>query len=446
MENFVTTQTHCGDIRGIHCDGYRKYLGVRYATAQRFTYATPVTKWDGIYDATHYGNVCPQNRTFYEHLEIPERLFYHNEFRQDQVFHYDEDCLNLNIFSPDGTGPFPVLVFIHGGGFDSGANYDSAIDGAAYAKRGIVFVSIHYRVSIFGYFTHPDIQRAYGHDGNFGLDDQFTALRWIKENIADYQGDANNITVMGQSAGAISIQYLSLSPKCDGLYQRAIMLSGGGMFPKFALPRASANTHAYWADFMQTAGVTDLESLKKLDTHAIFTAIEELKSRRKDNTYNTMPVVDGYLISAPVDTLITHPLPIDYMLGYTNNDMYAIIMGYITHKYARENHAYLYYFDIDAPGSDHNGAFHSCDLRYVFGTLQKSHRPYDQEDTLVSDMMIRYISSFVKNGDPNQPSLPQWNKAGHQALHIQKPARCITMGSANWLKLLYNTLTKSDPK
>lgn len=131
MENFITTQTKCGQIRGIHCDGYDKYLGIRYASAERFAYAELVEHWDDVYDATHYGNVCPQNRTFYEHLEIPERLFYHNEFRQGQTFHYDEDCLNLNIFSPAGDGPFPVLVFIHGGGFDSGANYDSAIDGAA---------------------------------------------------------------------------------------------------------------------------------------------------------------------------------------------------------------------------------------------------------------------------------------------------------------------------
>lgn len=446
MENFITTQTKCGQIRGIHCDGYDKYLGIRYASAERFAYAEPVEHWDDVYDATHYGNVCPQNRTFYEHLEIPERLFYHNEFRQGQTFHYDEDCLNLNIFSPAGDGPFPVLVFIHGGGFDSGANYDSAIDGAAYARRGIVFVSIHYRVSIFGYLTHPDIREKYGRDGNFGLDDQFTALQWIKANIADYKGNANNITVMGQSAGAISIQYLSLSPKCQGLYQRAIMLSGGGMFPKFALPRSSENTHEYWEDLMVTAGVSTLDELKVLDIKTIFTAIEELKSRRKDNTYNTMPVVDGYLISAPVDTLIDHPLPIDYMLGYTNNDMYAIIMGHISHKYAKTNHAYLYYFDIDAPGNDHNGAFHSSDLRYVFGTLNASHRPYDAEDTKVSEAMISYIVAFAKTGDPNTDHLPTWNPAGRHALHIKKPASAIAMGPTNWFKLLHNTLTKGDPK
>lgn len=444
--NKITIDTSCGPITGIDCGDYDKYLGIRYATAERFEYATLVNSWEGTFDATHVSGVCPQNRTHYEHLEIPERLFYHKEFREGVDFNYTEDCLNLNIFTPKSDGPHPVLVFIHGGGFDSGANYDSAIDGAAYAKRGIVFVSIHYRVSIFGYLTHEEIKNKYGREGNFGLDDQYSALQWIKVNIADYKGDPEKITVMGQSAGAISIQYLCLSRKCKGLFRRAIMLSGGGMFPKFALPRQAEATREYWQDLMQTAGASSLDELRALDTYTIFTAIEELKSRRKDNTYNTMPVVDGYLISAPIDTLIEHPLPISYMVGYTNNDMFAPIMAHISHKYARANHAYLYYFDIDAPGDDHNGAFHSSDLRYVFGTLDASHRPYDKEDHRVSEMMIDYIRQFVISGDPNQEGLPQWLPCDGRALRIQNPAAKTHMARPNWCKLARNMIKIGDPK
>ncbi len=444
--NVYQNTTKCGDILGKDHGDYVEYLGVKFATAERFQYAVPVTHWDGVYDATEHGNVCIQNRTWYEHLEIPQRYFYYNEFRRGQTFHYDEDCLNLNIWSPKEKGCYPVLIFIHGGGFDSGANYDSAIDGAAYAKRGIVCVSIHYRVSVFGYFTHEKVKETCGREGNFGLDDQFTAIRWVKDNISDYQGDAQNITLMGQSAGAISIQYLCLSKKCEGLFQRAIMMSGGGLFPKFALPRRAENTREYWLDLMATCGAKSYQEFCTMDPHKLFDGIEELKGRRKDNTFNTMPVVDGYLIEKPIDEMIDHPLNIDYMIGYTNNDMYAIIMSKIGHDFAKKHRGYIYYFDIDAPGDDNNAAFHSADIRYVFGTLEQSHRPYGPEDYKVSRMMMDYICAFAHNGNPNRNGLPHWEKGGKSALHIVTPADKIKMGRPSQWKLLVNTLTKGDPK
>lgn len=446
MNNTITLSTRCGQITGLDCGNYATYLGVPYATAERFAYAEPITRWEGTWDATRHGNVCVQKRVWYEHLEIPERKFYFREFREGQEFSYSEDCLNLNIFAPKKEGKHPVLVFIHGGGFDSGSNYDSAITGDAYAQKDVVFVSINYRVGVFGYLTHEDIKKTYGHEGNFGLHDQLTALQWIKENIADYHGDPDRITVMGQSAGAISIQYLCLSDKCRGLFQRAIMLSGGGLFPKFALPRQAETTREYWLDLMQTAGAKTLEEFKHMEAKEIFTAWEEVKSRRKDNMFNTMPVVDHDLIQAPIDELIRNPLPIDYMIGYTNNDMYAVLMGLIAHKYAKENDAYLYYFDIDAPGDDNNGAFHSADLRYVFGTLDQSHRPYRDSDRSVSRMMIDYICHFVATGDPNADGLPHWQKGGKKALHLTEHTDKIAMGRSQNVKLLINTITKGDPK
>lgn len=443
--NTHTITTRLGQLTGLDCGDLYKYLGIRYAATNRFEYATPITNWNGNYDATTYGDACIQKRVWYEHLEVPERLFYHNEFRKGIAFNHSEDCLNLNIFTPKAPGTYPVLVFIHGGGFDSGCNYDTAIDGTEFAKKGIVFISINYRVGIFGYLTHSDIKDKYGHDGNFGLDDQYIALRWIKDNIADFGGDDNNITVMGQSAGAISIQYLCLSQRCKGLFQRAIMMSGAGLFPKFSLPRPSENTHEYWLDVMNTVGATSLEELKAWDAHEIFTALEEVKGRRKDNTFNTMPVIDGYLIERPIDEMIASPLDIDYMVGFTNNDMFAFIMSHIAYKYVKANHGYLYYFDIDAPGEDKNGAFHSSDIRYVFGTLDCSHRPYSSDDKKVSRLMIDYIFSFCLTGNPNHTGAPMWENNG-RALHIvRKPSR-IKMGPSNKFKLLWNTITKGDPK
>ncbi|MDD6193350.1 MAG: carboxylesterase family protein [Lachnospiraceae bacterium] len=445
MESIILN-TKCGAIQGLDCGGYVKFLGVRYATAERFAYATPVKKWEGTYDATHHGDVCVQKRVWYAHLEIPERHFYHKEFREGQEFHYSEDCLNLNIYAPKEPGCYPVVVFIHGGGFDSGSNYDSAIEGAALAKKGVVYVSINYRVGVFGYFSHEAIEQTYGRDGNLGLDDQFTALTWIKENISDYYGDTDNITVMGQSAGAISIQFLCLSEKCKGLFSHAIMMSGAGLFPSFAQPKSVESTHEYWLDVMNTAGATSFEEFQQMDAKKIFDALEDVKARRKDNTYNTMPVIDGYHITKPVGELMEHPLPIDYMIGYTNNDMFAFLMSKIAHKYAKHTPSYLYYFDIDAPGGDNNGAFHSSDIRYVFGTLKNSHRPYDDKDEAVSEIMMDYIVQFAKTGNPNKPGLPRWEQSKSKALHIVHEPSQITMTRPGSLKLLHNMLTKGDPK
>ncbi len=462
MENqkkIITLNTKMGSIKGIDLGDKNAFLGVRYATAERFEYASPVDSFEGTYDATKYGPACIQKRIWYEHLEIPERAFYHKEFREGINFEHSEDCLNLNIFAPKDAKNCPVIIFIHGGGFDSGSNYDTCIDGSYYPNKDIVFVSINYRVAVFGYMSHEAISQKYGHEGNFGLDDQFVAINWVKNHIADFGGNPENITLMGQSAGAISIQYLCLDEKCKGLFQHAIMLSGGGMFPKFALPKMAVDNRAYWQDLMDTAGAKDFEDFKTMDVKTIFDAWENVKSRRKDNMYNTMPVVDGYHLKAPVDQLIKNPNKIDYMIGYTNNDMFAIIMAFIGHKYSRANNGYLWYFDIDAPGDDKNGAFHSSDLRYVFHTLDRSHRPYDNDDAAVSEMMINYICNFAKTGNPNGPSnyssavksrvpaaLPNWKSGTFNALHIVRNPSKIKMGHPNKLKLLVNTLTKGDPK
>lgn len=439
----TTLNTKCGQIIGNDKTTYNEFLGIRYARAKRFGYASPVDAWEGTYDATSFGPSCPQTRTYYEHLEIPERLFYHNEFRKGITFPYSEDCLNLNIYQPKNASNCPVIIFIHGGGFNSGSSMEDSFDGRAYAERNVILVSIHYRVGILGYFTHEEVYEENGYDGNFGLDDQLTAIKWVKRHIADFGGDPDNITLMGQSAGAISIQYLCLSPQAEGLFKHAIMCSGAGLFPKFALPRPVENTHEYWLDYMNIAGVKALDELRAMEVSKLFDHIETIKSRRKDNTYNTMPVIDDYLITDSIDKLIDKPMPIDYMVGYTNNDMYAFLMAKIGHAYSKKNKAYEYFFDIDAPGPDKNGAFHSSDLRYIFGTLSGSHRPYSDHDYEVSNVMIDYICAFASTGNPNHTGLPLWQPGG-KPLRISPKG--IKMANPNQLKLLVNTLTKGDPK
>lgn len=438
---YVTLDTEYGRIKGLHSDRCNKFLGVRYARASRFEYAEIVESSDDIYDATHMGNSCPQIREYFPHLDNPERLFYHNEFRKGINFNYDEDCLNLNIYTPLSAGAHPVIVFVHGGGFNSGANCEGAFDGSTLAAEGIVTVCINYRVGILGYLTHEDIEKKNKRDGNFGLDDILKALKWIKKYISSFGGDRTNITLMGQSAGAISIQYLVLNKAYEGMFKRAVMISGAGLFPSFSRPKKAVDNHEYWLETMKRAGCSSLDELKALPLDKLFNAVEEMKTERKDTIYRTMPVIDGVIIPDEIGKMMRTPLKIDYMLGYTNNDMYAPILAHIGNVFAKDNNAYRYFFDVDAPGDD-NKAFHSSDLRYFFSTLSSSWRKYGERDYEISREMTKYLASFARTGNPNGDDLPQWNKKGVLCFRKNK----TKMGHPSYLKMTINFIFRGSPK
>ena len=461
----MTLSTSLGKIRGIVRDDCRVFLGVPFAHAGRFEYAVPTERLsdgpEAVFDATKPGPGCPQNRAVHEHLEHATRNFYKKEYREGDTFTYDEDCLNVNIFTPlgaeDPTRKFPVIVFFYGGGFDSGLNNENTFDGAGFARRGVITVFANYRVGVLGYFTHEEIRRRTGRDGNFGLDDQLTALRWVKAHVADFGGDPENITVMGQSAGAISTQYLCLMPENKGLFQHAVMMSGGGMFPKFALPKRAEDTHEYWLAFMKDAGRESFEDFKAAPLEKLFDAVEQIRTERKDHTYNTMPVIDGVLLPRPIDEMIRTPLPIDYMLGYSNTDLYAPIMAYIGNRFGKQNGAYIYFFDLDSPGDD-NKAFHSADLRYMFETFDRSWRPYGARDLEAGCELASYVANFARTGDPNgegltdgpageSSALPRWLPAAkHDANVLRIAADGTAMGYAHYFPLAVNFLKHPEPK
>ena len=445
-EQDILLNTSCGTLRGRENARCRMFLGVPFAKAERFAYAEPIARWDGVFDATKPGSACPQNRAVHEHFEHPTRRFYHKEFREGQTFTYDEDCLNLNVYTPKNAENAPVIVFFYGGGFDSGINWESPFDGSALAERGVITVFANYRVGILGYLAHEAIKDRFGREGNFGLDDQLCAIRWVIAHIKDFGGDPGNVTLMGQSAGAISIQYLCLNHDLAGLFRRAVMMSGAGKFPKFSLPKPAETARAYWKQFMEVGGFADFDALKAAPTDALFDTVEKMKQVRTDAIYYTMPVVDGVLLKGPVDKLIKTPLPLDYLVGYTNNDMYAPVMAFIGNRFGRANGAYLYYFDIDAPGDD-NRAFHSCDLRYALGTLDNGWRPYGARDREASEQLVSYLANFAATGDPNGSGLPTWKKAGGVRTRVLRFAKNGTrMGHAHYGTMLKNMLTKGDPK
>ncbi|MBQ7473527.1 MAG: carboxylesterase family protein [Oscillospiraceae bacterium] len=436
-------QTGCGAVRGNEREDCLEFLGVPYGRAERFEYASAVDHWDGELDATAFGPACPQNRGWHEHMEDATFRFYKREFREGSQFTYSEDCLNLNVYAPKEAHNCPVVLFFHGGGFESGVNCESPFDGGELARRGIVTVFANYRLGPLGYLTHPEIQKRYGRDGNFGLDDQLTAIRWVKRHIGDFGGDGENITLLGQSAGAISIQYLCLNHANEGLFQRAAMMSGAGLFPRFALPRRAADTHAYWEEFIRDAGCKSFEELQNASLDAIFDAVETIRARRKDSTYNTMPVVDGWLIPKPVDRMIREAMKLDYLIGFTNTDLFAPVMARIGMNFAKKNNGFAYFFDLDSPGDD-SRAFHSCDLRYIFGTLSNGWRPYGERDREVSGQLMDYLANFARCGDPNGDGLPRWERGGGKALRFTKSD--TKMSYVNYLRLARNFLEKGDPK
>ena len=444
--NEIIHKTSSGTFKGNRCENAYEFLGIPYARANRFEYCELIDSYEDIFDATRMGNACPQYRQYHPNLESPERLFFYREFREGIEFSYDEDCLNLNIYAPEDGTDHPVVVFFHGGGFNSGSNAEDPFKGLKLAEKGIVSVFANYRVGVLGYFCHEDIEKRYHRNGNFGLDDQLKAIRWVKKHIEEFGGDKDNITIMGQSAGAISVQYLCLDHDNEGLFNRAVMMSGGGMFPKFVFPKKAADTYDYYKQLMDLAGCKDLEEFRNADLKRIFDAYEDIRKIRKDSTYNMMPVIDGYLLKDDIGKLFADPLKIDYMIGYTSNDLYGPLMAFIGNRFARNNGAYVYYFDIDQPGDD-NGAFHSSDLRYMFGSLESSWRPFRERDRAVSEQMMDYLSNFVRNGNPNSASLPVWNRTDrtdHRVLRFDPEE--TKMVRPSYLKLIFNMFAKGEPK
>ena len=196
----ITLKTKIGTFLGNKCGETLEFLGIPYAKAGRFEYCERIDSYGGTVDATKTGSSCPQFRQYYPNLENPERLFYYKEFREGIDFKYGEDCLNLNIFTPENASGCPVIIFFHGGSFNSGSNWEAPFRGYELAKRGIITVFANYRVSILGYFSHEEIQKKYGRNGNFGLDDQ---LQRFAVQRADPQHAEISLQARDSSAGLL---------------------------------------------------------------------------------------------------------------------------------------------------------------------------------------------------------------------------------------------------
>lgn len=426
--------TPCGEILGTdsNIEGVIAFKGIRYAVAERWKYPEIVTQWQGTYDATKYGNCSYQPRAFYNEEENPGKIFYYREFRKGETYTYDEDCLFLNIWTPEDAtkdSRLPVLVYIHGGGFTGGCGHEKHFDGPVWAKKGVVAVTINYRLGPMGFAYLDELREESGHSGNYGLFDQLTALEWVKNNIASFGGDENKITIMGQSAGAMSVQHLCNCDLAKGLFRSAVMSSGVGMGS--FMTGAPEKRSAFWKEVMTKCGCSSLEEFRKVSPEILF---KEWKST-KGSAMAASPVKDGIFIKDGAK-----PMNIPYMVGSTSHDMAPAVLHPMTKKWGAKNGAYVWHFGRMLPGDD-KGAWHSSDLWYWFGTLKNCWRPMEDKDYTLSDEMTSYLCNFVTNGNPNGENLPKWDKCSGGKSVMLFGDGDTKIGKVNMKKLIVTTLT-----
>lgn len=408
-----------GLLEGEETLSYAVFRGVPYARPPvgdlRWKRPEPPKAWEGIRQAVVFQNRAVQNQK--------GKAFYQKEFYADPEFlpPMSEDCLYLNIWTPvkkkAEDGAYPVAVWIHGGAFLGGYGSEIEFDGAEFAKRGIILVTINYRLGPLGFLALPQLalEDPAQTTGNYGILDQIAALRWVKENIASFGGDPDRVTVFGQSAGAVSVQTLCNSPLGRGLFARAIMQSGGGMSNGLARDLHREEAYRIGEMLMRSCRCDRLSQMRELPAEVLCKKTQAVIGKIKGLPFS--PMCDEYVLPGTYDENIRAGRIADtpYLLGSNANDILVrrravgrpggkLYQGCIDWALAREETSeqktYIYYFNRALPG-DRAGAFHSAELWYVFGTLARSWRPFEEWDYEISDAMICAWCNFIKYGDPN---------------------------------------------
>lgn len=391
------------------------FKGVPYAEppvgALRWKRPQPKTPWTGVRPAVEFSAKAHQ-------ADLTREGFYAKEFYTDEKIERSEDCLYLNIWAPADAQPgdkLPVFFWVHGGAFLHGCGAEKEFDGEQFARNGVILVTINYRVGALGFFAHPDLaaENPEGISGNYGIYDQIAALTWCRQNIASFGGDPDNITAAGQSAGCMSVQILISSPLTKGMIRRAILQSGGGLN---GLNRdfSQASREAVSKKLMKALGASTIEEMRAIPGEKI--AEVQYTIRAEDGLCWT-PVVDGVLLTAPVDDVAraggAHD--IDYTIGSTGDDIgadarrleYSAVYWAKNQLALGRRPAYLYFFDRKLPGDD-AGAFHSAELWYEFHTLDRAWRPWEPCDRALEKAVSTYWANFARCGDPNGAGLPHW--------------------------------------
>ena len=412
----IQVKVEQGILRGEVKNTCAIFKGVPYAEApigeRRFQRPQAKEPWEGVRDATSFPNACPQST---EHSE-----FYTKEFHNDLKYSFpmqDEDCLYLNIWAPEKRVPngYPVAIYIHGGAFNHGYSADMEFDGAAYAARDTILVTINYRVGLFGFLALEELARedANHSTGNYGILDQIAALKWVRRNISEFGGNPDNITLIGQSAGAVSVQTLTSTALTRGLVHAAIMQSGGGLDNNLLRSKTRDEAYAAGKKVQELLGVTYARELRNLPAEKFVEVLPKLYEEFGWTPF--APVEDDFILEESLDDYVrnnrVHNIP--YIIGCTQDDLFTedlekktdgpLYQGCI--KYALERNkshsqpVYVYYFTRKLPGDD-AGAFHSADLWYTFGTYERCWRPMERKDYMLSRTMLDEWTTFMKQHHP----------------------------------------------
>jgi len=408
----------------------------------------PVAPWDGVRACTAFGPSPMQGKPAPFSMWSQEFLI--------PAEPIGEDCLYLNVWTGAKTADEkrPVLVWIYGGGFSSGGGGVPIYDGEAMARKGIVFVSINYRVGIFGFLAHPGLTRESGRhaSGNYGLMDQVAALRWVHDNIAAFGGNPGAVTIAGQSAGSLSVNCLVASPLARGLIHRAIGESGASFSRNQGTLEQAEKAGAEAAQSVGAATLAELRAKSAADL---------MKARGRLG-----PIIDGYVLPKPVAEIFAagEQNPVDLLTGWNEDEglMFGPLRNaadykklvaeqqadqaelFLTHypaandaeaaasqlraardqffgvpnytwanltAQAGKTRVFVYRFTRKVPGRGEYakyGAFHTGEVPYAYDNLKFVDRPWELLDYKLAKTISAYWANFVRNGDPNGAGLPEW--------------------------------------
>jgi para-nitrobenzyl esterase len=398
-----------GQVKGVETEvpGILLYKGIPYAAPPvgdlRWREPQPVVPWSGVRVCDTFGAAAPQKLT-------EPGSFYDKEFYAQSPHVKNEDCLYLNVWTPAAgkeNAKLPVAMWIHGGAYRNGFGHENEFDGKAWAEKGVILVTINYRLGVLGFLAHPELTaESLNHSsGNYGILDQVAALKWINANIVKFGGDPAKVMVFGQSAGAGSVQTLVASPLTRGLIHSAIIQSGGGIGsrPANKLPDAEKTGESiarfYGCNSISEMRAVPADSLGDFENRtAAFMAAEKRMA-------NLSPNVDGYLLNESFSeaALNGNLADIPYIIGGTVVDMRGNskpVADFCLSRAGRGKKGYAYQFARPLPG-DSAGAFHSAELWYIFHTLNRSWRPFTVGDEALSQYMVSCWTNFARYGNPN---------------------------------------------
>ncbi|MDB4920818.1 carboxylesterase family protein [Mucilaginibacter sp.] len=419
----------------------------------------PVEHWAGIKKCDAFGPSPMQSKP------VPFGVYTKEFLIPEQPI--SEDCLYLNIWAKNNqNNKKPVFVWIYGGGFTSGGTAVPIYDGEAMAKKGIIFVSVNYRVGVFGFLAHPDLTKEspYKASGNYALLDQIAALNWVKKNIEKFGGDPGNVTIAGQSAGSMSVNCLMASPAAKGLFNKAIAESGSLLISNPMIKSLTLHDAEEQGVRLEAAlHVNSIDELRKIP------AADLMKAPARYS-----PVVDGYVLPEPVSQIFAegkeNSVPLltgwnadegfvfgfkkkdafqqeakekygkdaaDFLKYYPANtdeeavhsqtklsrDLIFAISGYKWADIQSQTKApvYVYYFQHKLPATpefEKYGAFHTGEVAYAMDNLKFLNRPWKLADKILAKEISAYWVNFITNGNPNGKNLPAWPKYNKSAARV----------------------------